>query len=198
MRTPNTNCLLCNKPLYRRPSDMARARYAACMACRSESQKAAGITEKQLAGLALPRKKGFNYRTGYKHREESKIKAAEANRAFWAAHPELAARRGEGNRGPRAYNWKGGLSRLNISIRQMHENRKWMAAIKARDGACVRCGSADRLESHHEPPLGQLIAILGIKNRDDARQHGKVLWDLSGGFALCEPCHYAEHGRQLP
>lgn len=43
MRTPNTQCLLCAKPLYRRPYEMAKVRYAACMACRSEAQKVSGI-----------------------------------------------------------------------------------------------------------------------------------------------------------
>jgi hypothetical protein len=197
MRTPNTSCLLCGKPLYRRPYEMARFRYAACMDCRSEAQKVSGITDKQYAGLRLGRPKGTNHRAGYKHREESKRKIAVANAAFYAAHPELALARGAKTRGALHVNWKGGVAKINESVRRMHENRKWMDAIKERDGACVRCGSDDRLESHHEPPLGDLIATLGIKCREDARRHGAILWDLNGGFALCEPCHYAEHGRTL-
>lgn len=195
MRTPNTSCTLCAKPLYRRPSEMARTRYAACMACRARAQSVVGVTPAQSAALALPRKKGFNYRTGYVHREESKRKTAEANRAFWAAHPELATARGTKTRGDKAYNWNGGSSRLNTSIRQMTESRRWIDAVKARDGCCVRCGATDRLESHHRVELAELLGRLGIQNRDDARRHASVLWDLSNGETLCIPCHDDHHGR---
>jgi 5-methylcytosine-specific restriction endonuclease McrA len=196
VRTPNTQCLLCGKPLYRRPADMAKHRYAACMACRSEAQKQSGITEKQYAGLSLGREKGTNHRTGYRHREESKRKVAEKNRAFWAAHPEKAYERGAKNRGENNYKWKGGITKLNKAIRQMRQNRKWMDAIKARDGCCIRCGSTDKLESHHTPELSVLIAHFNIKSCEDARTHAESLWSLDNGITLCEPCHYTEHGRR--
>lgn len=196
MRTPNTECLLCKKPLYRRPFEMAKVRYAACMACRSESQKVAGITERQQSGLRLGREKGTNHRTGYTHREESKRKASESHKRFNAKNPEFAATRGAKIRAENHYRWKGGASKLNTSIRQMHENRKWMDAVKARDGQCLRCGSNDHLEAHHVRPLSEIMEALGIRARDDARKHAAILWDLSNGETLCEPCHYAEHGRK--
>ncbi len=195
MRTPNTECLLCRKPLYRRPSDMAKARYAACVACRSEAQKVAGITQAQHEGLARGRAKGTNHRDGYTHREESKRRAAEANRKFWAKNPDKALARGAKTRAENHYGWNGGSSKLNTSIRQMTENRKWMDAVKSRDGKCLRCGSAVDLESHHKEELADLIARLDIKSRDDARRHAAVLWDLNNGETLCRPCHYSEHGR---
>lgn len=154
-----------------------------------------GVTDAQRAGLALGSVKGTNLRQGYRHSEESKAKTAAANRAFWAAHPELAVARGEKNRGEAHYLWNGGSSRLNTSIRQMSENRRWMDAVKERDGRCVRCGASDRLESHHRVPLAELIEVLNIKSRDDARRHADVLWDLANGETLCRPCHDAEHGR---
>lgn len=195
MRTPNAACVLCAKPLYRRPNELARVRYAACMGCRSKAQSVLGVTDAQRAGLSKGRVKGTNHRAGYLHREESKAKAAAANKAFWEANPELAvtrAKRGEG-----AYNWKGGVSRLNTSIRQMTENRKWMDAVKARDGLCLHCGAADGLESHHVKPLSEMVAELGIRTRADARMHAAILWDLSNGKTLCIPCHYEVHGRTL-
>lgn len=197
MRTPNTQCLLCGKPLYRRPSDMATARYAACMACRSDAQKVAGITNKQHAGLRLGRPKGTNHRTGYKHRADSKQKTAASNRAYWLAHPDKAVERGAKNRAGRHYKWKGGASKLNLSIRQMTENRKWMDAVKARDGGCVRCGSSENLESHHKTALAELVERFGIRSRDDARRHAAALWDLNNGETLCIPCHDKEHGRAI-
>ncbi len=195
MRTPNAECILCKKPLYRRAFEFANVRYFACMGCRSEAQKVAGITDAQHAGLKLGRPKGTNHRTGYRHREESKQKVATANKAFWAANPELALARGAKTRGELNVRWKGGFRRLNVSIRQMTENRRWMDGVKARDCHCVRCGSNEELESHHLTGLGELIERLGIKSRADARKHAAVLWDLGNGETLCRPCHYAEHGR---
>lgn len=196
MRTPNTECLMCKKPLYRRQSDMAKARYAACLSCRSQAQKVAGITPAQHGGLSRGRVKGANHRAGYKHKEESKLRAAEANKRFWAENPERAAERGAKMRGENHYGWNGGSSRLNTSIRQMTENRKWMDAVKVRDGRCQRCGSGDALESHHKIGLAEIIVRLGIRSRDDARKHAADLWDLANGETLCRPCHYQEHGRR--
>lgn len=196
MRTPNAACVICGRPLYRRPSDKARARFAACMAHRAEAQKVIGITDAQKTALALGRPKGTNHRAGYRHREESKRKVSRSNKAFWAAHPEKAIERGAKTRGERHRLWKGGASKLNTSIRQMTENRRWMDAIKERDGCCVRCAATDHLESHHLIDLADLIVTLGIKSREDARAHAAVLWDLDNGIALCEACHYAEHGRR--
>lgn len=195
MRTPNTQCMLCSKPLYRRPSDLARARFSACMACRAQAQSVAGVTDAQQAALKLGRPKGTNHRTGCTHKPESKQKIGEAGRRFWANHPEAAMARGAKIRGELHASWRGGASRLNTSIRQMTENRRWMEAIRERDGACRKCSATGTLESHHSPPLAALIERLGIRCRDDARQHADVLWDLAGGMALCQPCHYAEHGR---
>lgn len=196
MRTPNAACLICAKPLYRRPSDLARFRHVACMEHRAEAQKVSGITEKQWAGLAKGSVKGANHRTGYKHREESRAKASASHLRFCAENPEKVAARGAKLRAENHYRWNGGSSRLNTSIRTMHENRKWMDAVKARDGKCLRCGSVERLEAHHVRSLAELIAAFGVRNRDDARK-AAALWDASNGETLCEPCHYAEHGRKL-
>jgi 5-methylcytosine-specific restriction endonuclease McrA len=188
--------MVCGKPLYRRASDLAKVRHVACMAHRALAQSVSGVTEAQKRGLALGREKGTNHRTGYKHREESKRKAAATHLAYWAANPEKAKARGK--RGERHYKWKGGASRLNRSVRQMTENRRWMDAVKERDGCCQRCGSTQRLEAHHLTELAVLIEQHGIKNRNDARCFAHVLWDLANGETLCESCHYREHGREKP
>jgi 5-methylcytosine-specific restriction endonuclease McrA len=167
------------------------------MACRSEAQKVVGITDAQLAGLSLGSVKGTNHRTGYRHREESKLKASESHRRWCAENPDKVKARGAKTRGAAHPFWNGGSSRLNTSIRQMTENRRWMDAVKARDQACVRCGGVDGLESHHKRPLATMIAELGIQSRDDARAQAATLWDLNNGETLCYVCHYAEHGRTL-
>ena len=195
MRTPNTHCALCAKPLYRRPSDMAHSRYVACMACRAKAQSVFGVTDAQAAGLSSGRVKGRNNRVGFVHRPETKAKIGASNEAFLAANPEVAIARGEKIRGENHYQWKGGVTRLNLSIRRMNENRKWMDGVKSRDGRCLRCGSADDLESHHIVELADLIDRFNIKSRDDARRHADQLWALSNGETLCRACHWQHHGR---
>jgi hypothetical protein len=129
---------------------------------------------------------------------ESRARSSESLKRFWAAHPERAAERGAKLRGENHYRWKGGSSRLNTSIRAMTENRRWMDAVKARDGRCVRCGSVEGLETHHVRSLADLVADLGITCRDDARAQAGALWDISNGETLCAGCHYVEHGRTGP
>lgn len=195
-RTPNCKCLVCGKPLYRRPHELAKVRHVACMAHRAEAQKISGITEKQLVGLSLGREKGTNHRAGYKHKKSSKRKVAKANRNYWKAHPEQARARGEKTRGELHYKWNGGSTKLNKSIRQMVEYERWRDGVKARDGGkCTECGSTKKLESHHLVELVVLIALHGIKNRDDARAC-LALWDVANGLTLCEKCHYKTHGRK--
>lgn len=179
---------------------MARVRYAACMSCRGKAQSFVGVTDAQSVGLNAGRGKGkgANRRTGYKHREESKRKTSAANRKFWAANPDKAVARGAKNRAEKAYNWKGGIAKLAVSIRAMHEMRKWQESVKARDGRCVRCGSTSNLEAHHVRSFADLLRDCAIKSRDDARRHAVILFDLSIGETLCIPCHYAEHGRRVP
>lgn len=196
MRTPNTTCIVCSVPLYRRPFELAQVRYVVCMAHRAQMQKSFSMTEAQRAALSLGRAKGTNHRTGYRHREESKHKASASHKAFCASNPEAIVARGKKTRGALHYKWKGGISKLNLSIRQMTENRKWMDGVKARDGKCTRCGGGCDLEAHHKVGLAVLIERLGIKSRDDARHHASALWAIDNGITLCQICHYHEHGRK--
>ena len=160
-----------------------------------EAQKFAGITDKQKEGLSLGREKGTNHRAGYKHREKSKRKCSESHKKWCAEHPDKVAARGIKTRGEKNWRWKGGQGKLRISIRLMNENRKWMDAVKQRDGnKCVKCGSTEKLESHHIKPFMKVIEENNIQSRDDAR-FCKELWDISNGITLCEKCHYEEHGR---
>lgn len=197
MRTPNCFCVICGVPLYRRPSDLARVRHVACMAHRAEAQKLSGITPAQLAGLNLGRRKGTNNRTGYRHRAESRRKTSESLKAWCAANPEKVAARSEKTRGEAHYKWAGGMSKLAQSIRQMTEYRKWMDAVKEKDGfRCVRCGANDNLESHHKRTFAELLKAHHIAGRDDARRCAE-LWDIDNGETLCMTCHFEEHGRKL-
>ena len=194
MRTPNCKCVICGKPLYRRPSELAKVRWVACLEHRDEAKRLFGVTEAQKNALNLGREKGTNHLNGIPKSEESNKKRSISIKQKLEQFPEIAIERGKKIRGENHYRWNGGSSRLNVSIRRMNENRKWMDAIKARDKACVRCGSTENLESHHIVPLAELIEKFGIKNREDAR-NCDALWGLTNGITLCRKCHYKERGR---
>ena len=195
MRTPNAECCICGKPLYRRPNELAKVRHVACMEHRNEAQANAGLTEAQRAALAMGRRPGTNNRTGYKHREESKRKASASHKVWCEANPDKVKARGEKVRGANHYNWKGGAARVSTAIRQMTENRRWMDAVVRRDGACLLCGSDTDLEAHHNKPFAEIVFENGITSCEQARQCA-VLWDLSNGVTLCERCHCKHHGRK--
>lgn len=197
MRTPNSECVVCKKPLYRRPNELAKTRYAACFAHRDEAKRKFGLSDKERAGLEKGRVKGTNHRNGYKHKAETREKIRAASREFWAAHPEAAKARGAKVRGQLHPGWKGGVSKLNLSIRRMTEYRRWAGAVAQRDGKCVDCGSTHNLEADHVEGLAELMERHGVKSREDARACA-ALWDVANGRLLCEPCHYKRHGRALP
>ena len=196
MRTPNCKCVICGKPLYRRPSELAKVRWVACLEHRDEAKRLFGVTETQKNALSLGREKGTNHLKGISKSEESNKKRSISIKQKLEQFPEITVERDKKIRGENHYRWNGGSSRLNVSIRTMNENRKWMDAIKARDKACVRCSSTENLESHHIVPLAELIEKFGIKNREDAR-NCDALWGLTNGITLCRKCHYEEHGRAV-
>lgn len=195
MRTPNTKCCICEKPLYRRPGELEKVRYVACMEHRTIAQVQFGITEEQNKALALGRRPGTNNRNGYRHKEESKQKISESHKAWCKANPDKVKARGEKTQGKNHYKWKGGVCVLNASIRQMTENRKWMQAVKKRDGVCLFCGSTIELEVDHIKPLALIISEHKIKNRTEAKNCAE-LWDISNGRTLCKKCHCEKDGRK--
>lgn len=195
MRTPNCACVVCAKPLYRRPSDLAVVRHVACMLHRAEAQRREGLSEAQIAALKLGRVPGTNHRTGYKHRTESRSKASASHKRWCAENPDKVAERSLKTRGESHYQWKGGLSKLAQSIRQLNEYRKWAKSVRARDGACVRCGGCERLEAHHKTSFSDLLLRHQVTTREDARNCAE-LWDTDNGETLCRLHHYETHGRK--
>lgn len=195
MRTPNTECLICKKPLYRRKHELEKVRFVACMDHRAEGQKMYGQTEKQKEALKLGRTKGDNRLTGIPKSKESNRKRSESHKKWCRENPDKVQDRSSKVRGEKHYRWNGGISKLNLSIRQMTENRKWMDAVKARDKKCIFCGSVDELESDHIKPLAQILEEHQIKSRDGARECNE-LWDIKNGRTLCRKCHYKKDNRK--
>ncbi len=189
MRTPNTCCEICKKPVYRRPSELKKWKSVCCKECRSELYK----NRPPSKNLELGRTKGDNHLTGIPKSAASNLKRSISHKKYWAEHPEQLVERGKKIRGEKHYHWNGNATKLNQAIRIMTENRKWMDAVKERDNHCT-CGSINNLESHYIIPIATLIISFNIKLIKDARQT-KELWDINNGITLCRKCHYKLHGR---
>lgn len=191
MRTPNTQCQICQKKLYRRPSDLARYQAVCCKGCRSELYK----QREPSPNLELGREKGTNHLEGIPKSKSSNKKRSKSHKKWCKENPDKLKARGEKIRGDKHYRWKGGSSKLNKSIRTMTENRKWMVAVKKRDKKCRICDSIVNLEADHIIPLALLIEQYKITNRDEARACRK-LWDIKNGLTLCRRCHYKKDNRK--
>lgn len=195
MRTPNENCVICGKPLYRRPYEIKKARYFTCSKHRAESIKLFGNTDKQNKSLELGREKGKNHLQGIAKSEESKIKRKIAMKKLYNENPQFYKDRAKNTRGENHYNWKGGKTNLNQAIRSLHETRKWQNEIKKRDKFCQMCGSKNELEAHHIVSVNEMINKYNIKTRDDAISC-KEFWELKNGITLCKKCHYKLEGKK--
>lgn len=190
MRTPNTKCEICEKPLYRRPSDLKKFRGVCCVGCRSAYYKSKPVSP----NLELGRQKGID-RKGHIQTPEEKAKRSKTLRQFYIDNPEVAQERGKKLRAELHYRWNGGISKLNKSIRTMTENRKWMETVKKRDGKCLFCGSKKELEADHIKPLAEILTEYEITDREQAREC-KELWDLDNGRTLCRKCHSEKDNRK--
>ncbi len=195
MRTPNTSCCICQKPLYRRPSDLKRVRHVACMEHRALAQSVSGLTDKQKAALTLGRPKGTNHLEGIPKSESSNLKRSRSIAQWCKENPDKVAARAEKVRGENHYQWKGGASKLNRSIRLMTEHRKWSNQVMDRDAVCMHCGSTESLEAHHIKSFAKILEDNNIQNRGQARGCPE-LWDASNGLTLCTACHCKVHGRK--
>ncbi len=146
--------------------------------------------------LELGREKGTNHLNGIPKSEKMKSKVSEKNKLFWKNHPEKLIQRGLKMRGEKHYNWKGGISSLQIAIRTSANNLNWIKQIFKRDNyECQTCKSIKKLEVHHKIGLSRLIEKYKLKTLNDARKC-KELWDISNGIVLCKKCHYKIHNKR--
>jgi hypothetical protein len=194
VRTPNSKCGVCGKPLYRRPFELKKIYFACCKECRSEAYKKYP-NYISLKNLDLGRKKGTNHLKGIPKSNISKIKRSKSMKKFINNNPEFTKERAKNIRGEKHYNWKGGQSSLNQAIRSLHETRKWQQEIKKRDKKCMNCDSIKELEAHHIVGVSKMIEIYNIKTRDEAIQCNEF-WDLNNGITYCKKCHYEIEGRK--
>lgn len=86
--------------------------------------------------------------------------------------------------------WKGGVTSLNKSIRQLPEFKEWKIQVFGRDNfTCQECGKRGVwLEAHHIKSVSNIITENNIFNKEEALMCNK-LWDLNNGITYCKPCH---------
>ena len=88
--------------------------------------------------------------------------------------------------------WKGGITPLRKSIREMPEYNKWRLNIFIRDNfICHICGKNARNNcnaDHYPIAFSEILQTENIKSLENAR-NSKLLWILDNGRTLCIPCH---------
>ena len=92
--------------------------------------------------------------------------------------------------GEKAGNWKGGITSLHKSIRNLSENKQWRSDVFQRDKfTCQICEQVGHiLHSHHIKPFAQILEENNINSLIEA-QLCNELWDIDNGITLCKDCH---------
>ena len=89
-------------------------------------------------------------------------------------------------------NWKGGLTKIQISIRNSDEYKRWRKQVYSRDSyCCIICqtkGNGKNLQADHIIPLSVILKINNIKDKESSLKCA-LLWDISNGRTLCLDCH---------
>jgi len=102
----------------------------------------------------------------------------------------------------KAFNWKGGRNSLRQLLREMPENRQWIAQVLKNDNfVCQECGcTGGQLEAHHKIHFSALVnQFLKQYNQFSPLEDCEILvriainyelfWDVSNGKTLCKSCH---------
>lgn len=92
--------------------------------------------------------------------------------------------------GSNHYCWKGGVTKLNESIRKSIEYRAWRNAIFKRDNwTCQFCGKrGGYLNIDHIKSFSKIIEENNISSIEEAKKC-KELWTIENGRVLCPKCH---------
>lgn len=99
------------------------------------------------------------------------------------------------NSGSNHWNWKGGITSIEMMIRKSFEYRQWRSDIFTRDNfVCQQCGYEEGriLEAHHIIFFSKVVSEYKIKTMKDAL-NCNVLWDINNGITLCQKCHTKAH-----
>ena len=92
-------------------------------------------------------------------------------------------------------NWRGGVTKLYHTIRNLPEYKKWRKAVFDRDGyACQFCGDKNSkgnkvyIQADHINPFSVILLENNISTAGEAIKCDE-LWNVSNGQTLCKKCH---------
>jgi len=93
-------------------------------------------------------------------------------------------------------NWKGGITKIYISVRNCAKYKKWRKDVYKKDGyTCQVCGIKNGMgkriylnADHYPIKFSNLINKYKIKNVSEANKC-KELWNINNGRTLCLECH---------
>jgi len=99
-------------------------------------------------------------------------------------------KRSENSRGDKNPNWKGGISSLNVQIRQSLKYRQWISDVfTTQDFVCQDCGKrGGNLNAHHIKSFIDIIKDNEITTLEQALNCDE-LWNINNGKTLCKSCH---------
>jgi len=96
----------------------------------------------------------------------------------------------ENHKGENHWNWKGGVTKLIIHIRNCYEYKQWVSSVLMMDNyVCQKCNKrGGNLEAHHIKEFNTIFHEHKIKSFADAIICSE-LWDINNGMTLCVDCH---------
>lgn len=137
--------------------------------------------------MGLSRRGKRTWMRGKKHKLSSidKIRKAHLGKNAWNKGKEMPQYSGKNH-----WNWKGGITKLAISIRQLPQYKNWRERVFKRDNyTCQKCRKrGGDLEADHIKPFDQILKENHITTIQMAKKC-KQLWEVSNGRTLCIPCH---------
>jgi len=99
-----------------------------------------------------------------------------------------------GCKGEKHWNWKGGISSLNIRLRQSSYYKLWRSKIFQRDDyTCQKCHKRGNfIVAHHKKKFSIILLENNVMTFSDA-YNCKILWKINNGITMCQKCHKEEH-----
>lgn len=154
----------------------------------ADSRRGKPLSEKHRKALSLAKigiKHGHKtndgkvaWNRGIPHTEEhkAKLKITRARQVIKPLNETARRKMSEERKGDKWYTWKGGITPINLRIRNSVEYKLWREAIFARDNyTCVWCGTKG-----------------GVLNADHIKPfayYPELRFALDNGRTLCVPCH---------
>lgn len=103
---------------------------------------------------------------------------------------ETKKRMSESHKREKSCFWQGGITSLNMRIRNGFRYRQWVCDVFQRDKwTCQKCGKrGGKLHAHHIEQFSIIIKKNNVNNFEEAMSC-EELWNINNGLTLCFDCH---------